>query len=85
MKTLSMVKLLESKETPAINGRILQTGKTDSDGENFVNLITVAGVINVGDVLVGADSGTTAEVVSFDSRMLINVDRGCIRTRRLVV
>ena len=60
----------------AINGRILQTGKTDSDGENFVNLITVAGVVNVGDVLVGDDSGTTAEVVSFDSRMLINVDRG---------
>ena len=60
----------------AINGRILQTGKTDSDGENFVNLITVAGVINVGAVLVGDDSGTTAEVVSFDSRMLINVDRG---------
>ena len=60
----------------AINGRILQTGKTDSDGENFVNLITVAGVINVGDVLVGDDSGTSAAVVSFDSRMLINVDRG---------
>ena len=60
----------------AINGRILQTGKTDSDGENFVNLITVAGVVNVGDVLVGDDSGTSAEVVSFDSRMLINVDRG---------
>ena len=53
----------------AINGRILQTGKTDNDGENFVNLITVAGVINVGAVLVGDDSGTTA-VVSFDSHVL---------------
>jgi len=60
----------------AINGKILQTGKTDSNGENFVNLITVAGVINVGDTLVGDDSGTTAEVTSFDSRMLINVERG---------
>ena len=60
----------------AINGRILQTGKTNVDGENFVNLITVAGVINVGAVLVGDDSGTTAEVTSFDSRMLINVEKG---------
>ena len=64
------------QSNPAVSGTILQTGKTNSDGENFVNLITVAGVINVGDVLVGADSGTTAEVVSFDSRMLINVERG---------
>ena len=64
------------QSNPAVSGTILQTGKTNNDGENFVNLITVAGVINVGDVLVGADSGTTAEVVSFDSRMLINVERG---------
>ena len=61
---------------PVINGQIIQTGKTDTNGNNFVNLITVAGVINVGDTLVGDDSGTTAEVVSFDSRMLINVERG---------
>ena len=61
---------------PVINGRVLQTGKTDNDGENFVNIIGLAGVINVGDTLVGDDSSTTADVVSFDSRMLINVESG---------
>ena len=61
---------------PVINGQCIQTGKTNSDGTNFLNLISVAGVINVGDTLVGDDSGTTADVVSFDSRMLINVERG---------
>ena len=60
----------------AINGQLIQTGKTDSSGLNFANLINVAGVVNVGDTLVGDDSGTTADVASFDSRMLINVERG---------
>ncbi len=61
---------------PVINGQCLQTGLTNNDGENFLNLVSVAGVINVGDTLVGDDSGTTADVVSFDSRMLINVEKG---------
>ena len=61
---------------PVINGQCLQTGTTDSNGLNFVNLVSVAGVISVGDTLVGDDSGTTADVVSFDSRMLINVEKG---------
>ena len=64
------------QSNPAISGKILQSDRTNNLGENFVNLTTVAGVINVGDTLVGADSGTTAEVTSFDSRMLINVERG---------
>ncbi len=64
------------QSNPAVSGIILQSDRTDNDGLNFVNLTTVAGVINVGDILVGADSGTTAEVTSFDSRMLINVERG---------
>ena len=64
------------QSNPAVSGIILQSDKTDNDGLNFVNLTTVAGVINVGDVLVGADSGTTGEVTSFDSRMLINVEKG---------
>ena len=64
------------QSNPAISGKIIQSDRTNNLGENFVNLTTVAGVINVGDTLVGADSGTTAEVTSFDSRMLINVERG---------
>jgi len=61
---------------PVINGQCLQTGTTDSNGLNFLNLVSVAGVINAGDTLVGDDSGTSADVVSFDSRMLINVEKG---------
>ena len=57
-------------------GSIIQTGETANDGTNFVYLETITGTISDGSVIEGAESGTTAEVVSSDDRMLINVKRG---------
>lgn len=62
--------------TPSITATVLQTTKTANDGTNFLNLTTIAGVINDGAILEGLDSGTTAEVSSHDDRMLVNVQRG---------
>jgi hypothetical protein len=57
-------------------GSIIQTGETTNDGENFVHLETITGTISNGAIIEGLESGTTAEVVSSDDRMLINVERG---------
>ena len=64
----------------ANSGYVLQTAKTANDGTTFVKLITVAGVINNGDIIEGITSGTSATVGDSDDRLLINVERGDFAT-----
>tara|TARA_A200000113_G_scaffold226021_1_gene249552 strand:- start:21434 stop:43285 length:21852 start_codon:yes stop_codon:yes gene_type:complete len=60
----------------ANTGKVIQTTKTNNDGESFVKLINVAGTIAAGAVIEGITSGATATVGTSDDRLLINVERG---------
>ena len=62
------------------SGYVLQTTPANEDGESFVKLLNVSGVINPGDIIEGVDSGTTAEIGVTTDRFLINVSIGSFAT-----
>tara|TARA_R100001082_G_scaffold86361_1_gene52962 strand:- start:5663 stop:21862 length:16200 start_codon:yes stop_codon:yes gene_type:complete len=58
-------------------GFVLQTAATDDDtGESILKLNSIAGAINLNDVVEGVDSGTTATVGTPSERFLLNVTSG---------